>query len=154
MLNDHPTYSNAEHHMKLIITSAPGRWIENGARIQVDGLLQYDASDLVWAFHVTGPEVRVDESHTPAVDTLDWDDPDRGPTAADPLCACRVTSSKRAVTSTSPTTASKSASFPEKGTKKQRRPWSTRPRPPPAAWSGPPPKALGASTPARPTTST
>ncbi|MEC7098550.1 MAG: hypothetical protein VXW74_03790, partial [Candidatus Thermoplasmatota archaeon] len=75
MLNDHPTYSNAEHHMKLIITSAPGRWIENGARIQVDGLLQYDASDLVWAFHVTGPEVRVDESHTPAVDTLDWDDP-------------------------------------------------------------------------------
>jgi len=74
MLNDHPTYSNAEHHMKLIITSAPGRWIEHGARIQVDGLLQYDASDLVWAFHVTGPEVRVDDSHTPAIDTLDWDD--------------------------------------------------------------------------------
>jgi len=73
-LNDHPTWSNAEHHLRLIVSSAPGRWIEHGARIQADGLLRYDPASLQWAFHVTGPDLLVDPSHTPAVESLNWDD--------------------------------------------------------------------------------
>jgi hypothetical protein len=73
-LNDHPTWSNAEHHLRLIVSSAPGRWIEHGARIQADGLLRYDPASLQWAFHVSGPDLLVDPSHTPAVEALNWDD--------------------------------------------------------------------------------
>ena len=69
-LNDHPTWSNAEHHLRLIVSSAPGRWIEHGARIQADGLLRYDPASLQWAFHVSGPDLLVDPSHTPAVEAL------------------------------------------------------------------------------------
>lgn len=71
-LGDHPTYSNSEHQMNMIIRSATGDWIEASSKVEVRGVLTYQQRDLRWSLQVQGPEILVDTSHPIPIATMDW----------------------------------------------------------------------------------
>ena len=71
-LGDHPEYGSSDHQMRLIIHSAPGRWLESGQKVEVTAIIQYEQRELRWSIHAEGPEVRKDNAHTPLPTNIGW----------------------------------------------------------------------------------
>ena len=50
-LGDHPEYGNSEHQMRMVIHSAPDRWLESGQKVEVTAVVQYEQRELRWSIH-------------------------------------------------------------------------------------------------------
>ena len=75
-LGDHPNYGNSDHQMRMVIHSAPGKWLEAGQKVEVTGILEYEQRELRWTLHIEGPEIRTINTYTPPVAKLDWSNVD------------------------------------------------------------------------------
>ena len=71
-LGDHPEYGNSEHQMRMVIHSAPDRWLESGQKVEVTAVVQYEQRELRWSIHTQGPEVRIVPSHVPVPTEIGW----------------------------------------------------------------------------------
>ena len=71
-LGDHPEYGNSEHQMRMVIHSAPERWLESGQKVEVTAVVQYEQRELRWSIHTQGPEVRIVPSHVPVPTEIGW----------------------------------------------------------------------------------
>jgi hypothetical protein len=71
-LGDHPNYGNSDHQMRMVIHSAPGKWLEAGQKVEVTGILSYEQRELRWTLHIEGPEIRTINTYTPPIAKLDW----------------------------------------------------------------------------------
>ena len=71
-LGDHPNYANSDHQMRLVIHSAPGKWLESGQKVEVTGILEYEQRELRWTLHIEGPEIRTINTYEPPIAKLDW----------------------------------------------------------------------------------
>ncbi len=71
-LGDHPEYGNSEHQMRMVIHSAPDRWLESGQKVEVTAVVQYEQRELRWSIHTQGPEVRIVPSHEPIPTEIGW----------------------------------------------------------------------------------
>jgi len=71
-LGDHPEYGNSEHQMRMVIHSAPDRWLESGQKVEVTAVVQYEQRELRWSIHTQGPEVRIVPSHEPVPTEIGW----------------------------------------------------------------------------------
>ena len=75
-LGDHPNYGNSDHQMRMVIHSAPGKWLEAGQKVEVTGILEYEQRELRWTLHIEGPEIRTINTYTPPIAKLDWSNVD------------------------------------------------------------------------------
>ena len=71
-LGDHPNYANSDHQMRMVIHSAPGKWLESGQKVEVTGILEYEQRELRWTLHIEGPEIRTINTYEPPIAKLDW----------------------------------------------------------------------------------
>ena len=69
-ITDHP--GNAAHQLQLLIQSAPGVWIEADSKVEVTGMLNYQETNLRWAFITQGPEIILVDGYTPQAKKLEW----------------------------------------------------------------------------------
>ncbi len=71
-LGDHPEYGNSEHQMRMVIHSAPERWLESGQKVEVTAVVQYEQRELRWSIHAQGPEVRIVPGYEPIPTEIGW----------------------------------------------------------------------------------
>ena len=71
-LGDHPEYGSSEHQMRMVIHSAPTKWLESGQKVEVTAVVQYEQRELRWSIHTQGPEVRIVRTHDPVPTTIGW----------------------------------------------------------------------------------